>query len=167
MTDTTALQISNLMTIDTLDDLIKSYEKGQDGGGVVLWFHNGYGLSVSWRLGTYGGLEGAVLHEEEGDLVYDTSVTCDVVGWLNRETLLDLIIDVAALPVRVHTEATRAYAKYGKYGYDEEADWELQTQCSTFVIGSPLGLKTWTFSDGSTLVLNEEMEFENPRLRMK
>ncbi len=165
MTDTTALQISNLMTIDPLDDLIKSYKKGQDGGGVVLWFHNGYGLSVSWRLGAYGGLEGAVVHEEERGLVYDTTVTGGVVGWLNRETLLDLIQDVAALPVRVHTEATRAYEKYGKYGYDEEADWELYRKCITVPV-TDLGRKAWTFSDGSRLVLNEEMEFENPRLSM-
>ncbi len=47
------------LTDADIADLIVSYEKGGDGGGVVLDFHNGYQLSVSWRPGTYGGLEGA------------------------------------------------------------------------------------------------------------
>jgi hypothetical protein len=159
------LQIPNLPVIE-LGNLIKSYEKGEDGGGVVLWFHNGYGLSISWRYGTYGGLEGAVLHEDEEDLVYDTPITSDVVGWLDRDSLIELIKDVAALPIRKYTMATEAYKRYGKYGYNDEVDLELDKLCVTVPV-SGFGKKAWIFSDNSSLVRDEDFVFENPRLAME
>ena len=60
-------------------------------GGIraSIMFENGYGVSVVSNTYSYGGKDGlfevAVLGKD-GDITYDTPVTNDVIGYLNKET---------------------------------------------------------------------------------
>lgn len=88
---------------------------GHRGGvQVLLGFTNGYGASVINKPGSYG-VELAVLDSFDGGLVYDTPVTDDVLGWLDPESLLQAVSDIAALPPRVQaigaSEATPIEAR--------------------------------------------------------
>lgn len=71
-------------------------------------FPNGYGASVVRHAFSYGGSAGfyelAVLHD--GEIVYDTPITNDVIGWLTMARVGDLLHDIAALPPR-HAELLR------------------------------------------------------------
>ena len=161
------------LTDADIADLIVSYERGEDGGGVVLDFHNGYRLSVSWRPGTYGGLEAAVMHPDEKaktgfSIVYDTPITTDVVGWLDKDSLMQLIGKVAALPIRTYTQATDFYAEVGRYGWDsDDTAYRLMELGALEVEGPEEGYRMWRFEDGSEIVLDDCEFFESPRLRMK
>ena len=163
------------MPYSDIAHLITNYEKGDDGGGVILDFHNGYQLSVSWRPGAYGGLEGAVMHpnglERSGisSIVYDTPITNDVVGWLDKDSLMQLIRDVAALPVRTYNEATSFYEDVGRYGWDDDgaAIHRLEQSGAMEVEATEEGYRMWRFKDGSEIVLDDCEVFESPRLRMK
>ncbi len=66
-------------------------------------FDNGYEVSVMSKQGSYGweaGLfEVAILHNKE--LVYDTPITNDVLGWRTFKEVADLIEQVKALPSRI------------------------------------------------------------------
>lgn len=53
-------------------------------------FPNGYGASVIYHEGSYG-LELAVL-DPEGYLTYDTSITDDVVGYIENEEELNKLL---------------------------------------------------------------------------
>lgn len=70
--------------------------------GVVsrTYFDNGYGVSVVKHDYSYGGDKGlyelAVLNKD-GDLVYDTPITEDVIGWLRPEDVTDVMIKVQQL----------------------------------------------------------------------
>lgn len=72
--------------------------------GMRMWaeFPNGYSVSVVSHGYSYGGSEGfwegAVMHG--GDIVYDTPVTDDVVGWMDEDAVLAFCHEVAALPAR-------------------------------------------------------------------
>jgi len=63
-------------------------------------FENGYGVSVVCHTHSYGGKNGlfeiAVLGKD-GDLTYDTPVTNDVIGYLNREEVTDIMEQVQVL----------------------------------------------------------------------
>jgi hypothetical protein len=169
------MMVSDLLTTYAdISYLIASYEKGEDGGGVILKFHNNYELSVSWRPGAYGGLEGAVMHPDEkgkfgSPIVYDTPITYDVVGWLNKESLKKLIRVVAALPVRTYTEATGFYEEVCRHGWDEDgaATHRLEGLGAVEVEAPEEGYRMWRFEDGSEIVLDDCEFFESPRLRMK
>lgn len=73
-----------------------------DGVAARFTFPNGYTVSVVRGDSTYGGREGryelAVLHG--GDIVYDTPVTNDVLGWLTEGDVTEQMNEVAALPRR-------------------------------------------------------------------
>lgn len=75
----------------------------KDGIQALKFFDNGYGVSVIRHRGSYGyslGLyELAVIRgsEEKFDLVYDTSVTDDVMGYLTEDDVSKAMIDVKAL----------------------------------------------------------------------
>lgn len=83
---------------------MKVYTKEANGGlQEVYRFANGYGASVI-RGGSYayGGLELAVAKfnsEDNNDwnICYDTSVTDDVIGYLNEETLAATLADIQNL----------------------------------------------------------------------
>lgn len=65
-------------------------------------FPNGYTASVVRHSGSYGSDRGlwelAVMHN--GDLVYDTPITDDVIGHLGESDVDALLDKVAALPER-------------------------------------------------------------------
>ena len=67
-----------------------------------LTFGNGYTASVVRGRYTYGGDRGlyeiAVMHD--GELVYDTPVTDDVIGHLHSEEVPEVCAQIAALPPR-------------------------------------------------------------------
>jgi hypothetical protein len=65
-------------------------------------FPNGYGASVVCGPYTYGGPEGlwelAVVNHSGNNLLYDTPITDDVVGYLTEDEVSDLLGKIAALP---------------------------------------------------------------------
>lgn len=70
-------------------------------------FPNGYGASlIIGGIMAYGGLELAVIEfgsddDEDFDLVYDTPITSDVVGYISGPTEVEDLLDrIAALPPR-------------------------------------------------------------------
>jgi len=75
-------------------------------GGIqyIHRFDNGYGASVVRNQYSYGGSSG--LYElavikfdgDEWDLVYDTPITDDVLGWLEDEKVSLLLTTISELP---------------------------------------------------------------------
>ena len=63
-------------------------------------FENGYGAYVSCNPCTYGGKEGlfemGVLRG--GEVVYDTPITGDVLGWVEHGEVEGILDAIAALP---------------------------------------------------------------------
>jgi hypothetical protein len=100
----------------TFADLV--FQKDDEEQEVLQWmdpaehahhiFDNHYGVSVIRGPYTYGGKEGlyelAVLYmapgNEYSELVYDTPVTNDVVGYLTPDDVTRLMAQVEALPPR-------------------------------------------------------------------
>lgn len=72
----------------------------------VYRFGNNYGASVVSSKFSYGGdmglFEVAVL-DITGDIVYDTPVTNDVVGYLDFEGVAKVLQDIQNLPKRTNT----------------------------------------------------------------
>ena len=87
------------------DQLGAQVQERPELGGVhfVIIFGNGYGASIVSNPFTYGGLDGkfefAVIKGtlEEYDLVYDTPITCDVLGWLDLDDIPELLDDISRL----------------------------------------------------------------------
>jgi hypothetical protein len=65
----------------------------------VFKFDNGYSASVICHFGTYGGDKGLfeVAVMKDGEIVYDTPVTNDVVGWLDFAGVADILNQIKAL----------------------------------------------------------------------
>jgi hypothetical protein len=65
-----------------------------------MMFENGFGVSVVSHTYSYGGKDGlfeiAVL-DEEGNLTYETSVTSDVIGYLNPDEVTEVMEQVQKL----------------------------------------------------------------------
>ena len=65
-----------------------------------IHFDNGYGASVVSHTYSYGGPQGlyeiAVLKENE--IVYDTPVTSDVIGYLEEDEVTDILSKIQQLP---------------------------------------------------------------------
>lgn len=63
-------------------------------------FPNGYGASVVRNEYSYGGDQGlyevAVINSN-GELVYDTPITSDVVGWCSSDDVEELLIAIQSL----------------------------------------------------------------------
>jgi hypothetical protein len=74
-----------------------------DGIRAVYFFDNSYGVSVIKSEYSYGGRDGlyevAVLrgNSDEWDIVYDTSITEDVVGYLSKDGVDEVLMQVEAL----------------------------------------------------------------------
>ena len=74
-------------------------------GGVhfVILFDNGFGASIVRNPFSYGGGDGyfelAVIKGtlEEYDLVYDTPITNDVLGWLDLNDIPEILDDISKL----------------------------------------------------------------------
>lgn len=65
-----------------------------------MMFENGYGVSVVSTQMSYGGKQGfyevAVLNSD-GEITYDTPITDDVVGWLTKDGVTDIMAQVQNL----------------------------------------------------------------------
>lgn len=64
---------------------------------------NGYGISVIRFNGSCGGDEGLYqlgVTDESGQLVYDTPITDNVIGWMTEADVLEVAEKVAALPAK-------------------------------------------------------------------
>ncbi|AXB82309.1 hypothetical protein ACG98G_03145 [Megasphaera hexanoica] len=65
----------------------------------IFQFENGYGASVIRNHLSYGGPEGfyelAVL--KNGKIIYDTPITNDVVGWLDKNDVADTLKQIEEL----------------------------------------------------------------------
>jgi len=77
-------------------------ELGTEGYGIraFIKFDNGYGASVIRTKGSYGGEAGlyelAVL-DKYGDMVYDTPITDDVLGYLNEDDVTKALKQIQEL----------------------------------------------------------------------
>jgi hypothetical protein len=91
------LQKYNLNYLTFYDINLKPYMNGVHGRVI---FDNGYGVSVIKHEYSYGGDKGfyelAVI-DSEGDVIYDTPVTDDVIGWLTPKDITELMIQVQDL----------------------------------------------------------------------
>jgi hypothetical protein len=65
----------------------------------VFKFDNGYEASVVSHSMTYGGQDGLfeVAVMKDGEIVYNTPVTSDVVGWLDFAGVADILNQIKAL----------------------------------------------------------------------
>jgi len=81
------------------------FEKIEDATNLIgvkcrMVFENGYGVSVVSHTHSYGGTKGlfevAVLGKD-GELTYDTSVTNDVIGYLETEGVTEIMEQVQEL----------------------------------------------------------------------
>ena len=83
------------LTFDDID--LKPYMSGVHGR---IIFDNGYGVSVIKHEYSYGGDKGfyelAVINSE-GDVLYDTPITDDVIGWLTSKDVTEIMIQVQDL----------------------------------------------------------------------
>ena len=81
-------------------------------GGVqyIFKFDNGYGASVVCHRFSYGGSEGkweiAAVRFENGDwdIDYDTSVSANVIGWLDVDGVNDLLDQISTLDQHANKE---------------------------------------------------------------
>jgi hypothetical protein len=88
----------------TFNDLIfETYDGGasiRKGKCARIHFDNGYGASVVSHSFSYGGALGlyeiAVLRGD--DLVYDTPITSDVVGFLSEDDVTEVLKQIQQLP---------------------------------------------------------------------
>ena len=79
-------------------------EHGLGGSQAIVFFPNGYGVSIITGYGAYGGDKGlyeiAVLKGTEGksSLCYDTPITDDVIGHLSPNDVTDYLKKIESLP---------------------------------------------------------------------
>lgn len=95
--------MDKINTIQTLNEFSK-YEIPKSSMTVGLQnkyrFPNNYGASLIYAPGSYG-LELAVLDfsvNPNGDLIYDTPITNDVLSYLTWEQVADVLIVIKRLP---------------------------------------------------------------------
>jgi predicted dehydrogenase len=74
---------------------------GHDNGvQAIIKFENGFGASVVCTPFTYGGKEGlyelAVL-KDDGSLTYDTPITNDVLGYLSKKDVTEVLVKIQQL----------------------------------------------------------------------
>lgn len=83
-------------------EIIKAGTNGIGNTQVVVRFPNGYGASIIEGTGSYGIELGVITFSADGhwDLTYETPVTDDVLGWLDKETLAQHLREIEALPPR-------------------------------------------------------------------
>jgi len=73
-------------------------------GGIqyLFRFENGYGASLVNHSGSYGNEIAVIRWDENGefDIVYDTPVTSDVLGWLFPDEIESTLDAIKALPIK-------------------------------------------------------------------
>ena len=84
----------------TFKDLQFKQHPSADGIISRIVFENGYGASVVRHEYSYGGKDGlyelAVL-DSNGELIYDTPVTSDVIGYLRPEDVTEVMAKIQQL----------------------------------------------------------------------
>ena len=77
----------------------------------IYKFPNGYGASVVQHDMSYGSHDNkwelAVIYfysENQWDIVYDTPITDDVVGWLDMMQVMEILHEIEQLPARAKQE---------------------------------------------------------------
>jgi hypothetical protein len=89
---------------DRLSQFVHHAQRLFGGVQIVFKFPNNYGASVIRHSGSYGGSQG--LYElgvlkftapAKYDLVYDTPITNDVLGWLSVDDILSTLDEIQAL----------------------------------------------------------------------
>jgi hypothetical protein len=109
MTEYNALiSISSLPSLESFDSVVKAeHRKIHDGDQLIVFFRNSYGASVVRHSYSYGGTEGfyelAVIREPESEdeefvIDYDTSLGCDVIGWLDGQEVVDKLKEIQSFP---------------------------------------------------------------------
>ena len=95
--------------LQELSDFVESTSIGLGGLQLILRFDNGYGASLICNEISYGNeddfWELAVIHFKSTDpgdyeLVYDTPITDDVLGYLDDKWAVEILRDIKALPPR-------------------------------------------------------------------
>lgn len=84
------------------EDLVfQYYSSSFYGKKARMKFDNGYGISVVSNTSSYGGNMGlyeiAVLGNN-GELVFDTPITDDVIGWLSESDVSRIMKEIQQLP---------------------------------------------------------------------
>ena len=83
------------------DLIFQHYSSSFYGKKARMKFNNGYGISVVSNTISYGGDEGlyeiAVLGNN-GELVFDTPITNDVIGWLSENDVSRIMEEIQQLP---------------------------------------------------------------------
>lgn len=86
----------------TFKDLeFKPHRFHPDGVTSRIHFSNGYGVSVVRHEASYGnerGLYELAVLDAAGELVYNTPITEDTIGWLRPEDVTDVMKKVQELP---------------------------------------------------------------------
>lgn len=95
----------------TFKDLqFESHHSHRNGVRATVSFDNGYSASIIRSEYSYGGNSGfysgfyelSVLHD--GELVYDTEVTGDVLGWLDEDGVTEAMAKISRLDPRPEPE---------------------------------------------------------------
>lgn len=91
----------------TFKDLqFETHPSHRNGVRATVSFDNGYSASIIRSEYSYGGNSGfyelAVLHD--GELVYDTEVTDDVLGWLDEDDVTEAMAKISRLDPRPEPE---------------------------------------------------------------
>jgi hypothetical protein len=92
------------LNMKTFNDLVFNPHPINNGVVSRLYFGNGYGVSVVKHDYSYGNEKGlyelAVVSEETGEILYDTPITEDVVGWLRPTDVTDIMSIVQKFDTR-------------------------------------------------------------------
>ena len=88
----------------TFNDLKFKDLPSMDGIQAIVKFENNYGSSVVKHMGSYGNKQGlselAVIKYDESDnwdIVYDTPITDDVLGYLTEDNVTDYLTQIEQL----------------------------------------------------------------------
>ena len=88
----------------TFKDLIFKPQSFLNGLQAILFFPNGYGISVvrnDWSLTRFNTWEIAILKgtESDYDLCYDTPIADDVIGYCSEEKVSNIMKQIQDLPL--------------------------------------------------------------------
>jgi len=92
--------------LDVIDIHSQKLENTEMPKGVkfTILFYNGYGASIVQNEYSYGGTEGLwelAVVDSNGDLIYDTPVTSDVIGHVPEDEIITYLKQINALPKRL------------------------------------------------------------------
>lgn len=103
------ITLGKLKKAHVVEDCVESTNIRLGGIQLILRFDNGYGASLLCNEISYGNEDDlwklAVIHFKSTDpddyeLVYDTPITDDVLGYLDDELAVEILRDIKVLPPR-------------------------------------------------------------------